>query len=253
MQFTYEAYEQLISRLLDKGYRIKDYETWEAAEQTVILRHDVDYSLERAARFSKYEKELFGGGATYFVLLSTDFYNVHSKTSRQYMEEILKNGGRIGLHFDAVQYPIDSESDMITYVQQEAAVLSDILGVGVNAVSMHRGSQKILASDVKFPGLINSYGELFFKKMKYVSDSRRFWRENVEEIIDSGQYPRLHILTHPFWYMEKTEKTLKQTLQEAVLHASLEYYDHLNDNFRDLDAELGRKEIEDSLGLLRKC
>jgi hypothetical protein len=133
-------------------------------------------------------------------------------------------------------------------VQQEASVLSDILGVGVNAVSMHRGSQKILASDIQFPNLINSYGELFFKKMKYVSDSRRFWRENVEEIIDSGQYPRLHILTHPFWYMEKTEKTLKQTLQEAVLHASLEYYDHLNDNFRDLDAELARKEIEDSLG-----
>ena len=48
--------------------------------------------------------------------------------------------------------------------------------------------------------MINSYGQTFFHDFKYLSDSRRRWREPVEEIIRSGTYDRLHILTHAFWY-----------------------------------------------------
>ena len=77
-----------------------------------------------------------------------------------------------------------------------------------------------------------------------MSDSRRYWRENIEQVIENGNYPRLHILTHPFWYMEGLEKDLKQTLKEFVLGASLNYYENLEDNFRDLDNELKRADIE---------
>ena len=38
------------------------------------------------------------------------------------------------------------------------------------------------------PGMINGYGKVYFKEFKYLSDSRRWWREPVEEIIESGQY-----------------------------------------------------------------
>ena len=77
-----------------------------------------------------------------------------------------------------------------------------------------------------------------------MSDSRRHWRENVDEIIEQGSFTRLHILTHPFWYSQGVESNLKQTLKEAILNASLEYYDNLNDNFRSLQEEIRRSEIE---------
>ena len=160
------------------------------------------------------------------------------------MEKIIENGGNIGLHFDETQYLISDEQDMKKFVQQEIEVLSDIVGIKVEAVSMHRPSKEILSSNIEFSNLINAYSEIFFQKMKYVSDSRRYWRENVDEIIERGLYPRLHILTHPFWYMEKQEKDLKETLEEAMLNAALDYYDHMKDNFRDLELEIQRKEIE---------
>lgn len=95
-----------------------------------------------------------------------------------------------------------------------------------------------------FPGMVNAYSGTYFKKMKYVSDSRRHWRENVDEIVESERYPRLHILTHPFWYMQGREVSLTDTLQQAILQASLDCYDNLNNNFRDLDHELSRSVIE---------
>ena len=244
MKFTYESYVAMIMKLIDKGYYIKDYKTWREDGRTVILRHDVDYSLPKAVLLSEIEKNICGGGAIYFILLSTDFYNAHSKASRECIDNIMKNGGNIGLHFDETQYAISDKEALKEYVCKEAEVLSNIIGTKVDMVSMHRPSKKILLSNIEFPGVINSYSEIFFKEMKYVSDSRRHWRENVDEIIEQALCPRLHILTHPFWYQKDGEKNLDQTLEEAILNASLDYYDNLNDNFRDLQNEVERTKIE---------
>ncbi len=232
---------------MKSGYRFTGYQYGNEAEKTVILRHDVDFSLEKAVRMSMIERRMLRGemtGAVYFVLLTSDFYNVHSKQSRQYIHEIMKNGGVIGLHFDEAQYEIRNEEEIKRLIIEEADLLSDTIGTKVDVVSMHRPSEKILSADLEIPGIINSYASCFFKQMKYLSDSRRYWREDIDTMIQTSAYPHFHILTHPFWYMDGAEKSLHQTLKEAVLDASIRYYDHLSENFRDLNKELTRAEIE---------
>lgn len=128
-------------------------------------------------------------------------------------------------------------------------MLSELAGIKVDTVSMHRPSEKILSGNIEFKDLINTYSQTYFKDMKYLSDSRRNWRENVSEIIEEETYQRLHILTHPLWYVEGEEKSLQQTLKEVILGASLAYYDNLNDNFRDLEKEVDRAEIAKKLGI----
>lgn len=244
MEFTYESYKILLKKLMNNGYSFKNYLNWNEEEKTVILRHDIDNSLQKAVRMSEIEKEMSVPGATYFVLLSTNFYNVHAKESRKCISDIIKNGGNIGLHFDEMQYEISDERKMKEYAYKEIEMLSDIIGAKVNVVSMHRPSEKIISGNVEFAGIINSYSDVFFRKMKYLSDSRRHWRENIDDVVTEGTYTRLHILTHPFWYMEGKEKSLKETLKEATLDAALNYYDNMNSNFRDLESELERVEIE---------
>lgn len=246
MEFTYESYEMMLKKLADRGYSFKNYLNWMENERTVILRHDVDYSLEKAVKMSEIEKKLQVEG-TYFILLSTNFYNVHSKESKEHIANIIKNGGNIGLHFDETQYTISNEKDMKTYVQREIEMLSNIIERKINVVSMHRPSEKFLSSNIKFKDTVNSYNDIYFREMKYVSDSRRFWRENVDEIIEGKMYKRLHILTHPFWYMKDKEKSLKQTLRENILNAALSYYDNMNNNFSNLEEEFGKKEIESAI------
>ncbi len=86
-------------------------------------------------------------------------------------------------------------------------------GIPVESVSMHIPSQDTLKANLTFEsGFINSYSEEYFKNYKYVSDSEMRWREDVDDIVCSGKYKKLHILTHPIWYdfynIDKQEKVL---------------------------------------------
>ena len=244
MKFTYDAYRSMLLRLLQKEYYICDYQDWKCYNKSVILRHDIDNSIERAVKLSDLEAEIIGGKATYFVLLSTEFYNVFSRKSREMLQHIICNGGRIGLHFDETQYEEGTDQNLVERIRNEAEILSDVLDYEINVVSMHRPSKQMLDSGIKIPGLINSYDKSYFSEMKYVSDSRRNWRENVEEIIEQENYSRLHILTHAFWYEQEDALSTRNALLPFILNACLERYDNMNDNFRDLASEIKREEIE---------
>ena len=89
--------------------------------------------------------------------------------------------------------------------------------------------------------MVNSYGRTFFHDFKYLSDSRRRWREPVEEIIRSGDYNRLHILTHAFWYHEQ-EETLRETVGQFIRSAGGERYRQLRENITDLESILREEE-----------
>ena len=98
---------------------------------------------------------------------------------------------------------------------------------------MHRPSQATLESDLQIPGMINSYGQTFFHDFKYLSDSRRRCREPVEEIIRSGTYDRLHILTHAFWY-HKADESITETVSAFIRSANAERYGQMQENITDL-------------------
>ena len=82
----------------------------------------------------------------------------------------------------------------------------------------------------------------YFRSFKYLSDSRRRWREPVKDIILSGRFKRLHILTHAFWY-NNNEKDLKTSLSDFVNAGNMDRYSILDDNFTHLSDELLRDEI----------
>lgn len=107
---------------------------------------------------------------------------------------------------------------------------------------MHRPSQAALEADCSIPGVVNSYGKTFFRDFKYLSDSRRRWREPVEEIIRSGTYDRLHILTHAFWYREE-EEDISRTVGDFIRAANRERYRQMADNITDLPSIVREEEI----------
>lgn len=243
MTFTYNAYLELITSLRSAGYEIADYHNWEGKEKCVILRHDVDTDIAKATDMARLEA---GAGikSTYFVLLTSDFYNVFSKASSAALHEIMGYGHEIGLHFDEVCYPeLEGNLDGVRErILEESRILEKALGAPVTTVSMHRPSKMILDADLQIPGMVNSYGDDYFKGFKYLSDSRRRWREPAEEIIASGEYPRLHILTHAFWYNE-SEKSLSDSLLEFINSANRMRYSLMNENFTRLEDEIRPNQV----------
>lgn len=244
MEFTYDAYRSLLYLLRTRGYVFTDYHQYAAYPRCVILRHDIDQSLTDAVRLAEIEAEE-GIHSTWFMLLRTDFYNPASAVSQKSIRRLIELGHEIGLHFDEVAYAGGSTgsrtcSSTKERILLEAKILSDICGQPITTVSMHRPSKATLEADLRIPGMVNSYGQTFFHDFKYLSDSRRRWREPVEEIIRGGEYDRLHILTHAFWYHEQ-EQDIRQDVNAFIRAASGERYAQMAENITDLSEILGEK------------
>lgn len=241
MDFSYTGYVRLLSLLRELAYETVDYHDYEGHPRCVILRHDIDTDLAQAVRFAELEAEA-GVRSTYFVLLRTDFYNPASSGSLEQLHRIQALGHEIGLHFDEKAYPDGTPEETVQRILKEREVLSALLETEVSTVSMHRPSRTTLDADLQIPGMVNSYGRTFFHDFKYLSDSRRRWREPVEEIIQSGTYDRLHILTHAFWYHQQ-EQTLRESVEGFITSANKERYRQLRENITDLESILREDEV----------
>lgn len=247
MEFTYTAYRGLLDLLRQGGYAFTDYHDYQSHPRCVILRHDIDNSLPQALRLAEIE---VGEGvkSTWFVLLRTDFYNPASAAALKTLRRIRELGHEIGLHFDEMAYAgaggIGSHASSTTeeLIVHEAGILADICGCPITTVSMHRPSKATLEADLKIPGMVNSYGQTFFHDFKYLSDSRRRWREPVDEIIRGGEYDRLHILTHAFWYHEQ-EQDITESVGAFIRSANAERYERMMENITDLPSILPKEAL----------
>ncbi len=242
MEFTYSAYRVLLTLLRESGYEIRGYRNYETSARPVILRHDIDTSLSQAVRLAELEAE-DGARATYFVLLRTDFYNPASRDGLAALRRIQSLGHEIGLHFDEAAYvPVPVPEQTVQNIIKECGLLSTLLETYVSSVSMHRPSRATLEADLKIPGIVNSYGKTFFQDFKYLSDSRRRWREPVLDIIRSRRYTRLHILTHAFWYHED-EQDISQAVGTFVRSGNRERWRQMADNITDMDAIMREEDV----------
>jgi len=243
MDFTYQAYENLISELRQNGYVLRDYHNWMNSDKCAILRHDIDFCPEKALEFAHIENRI-KVRSTYFFLLSSDFYNIASSKNRQIIWEIKKLGHGIGLHFDEANYDETTKNRGITdLIEKEVNTMSGILDLEISAVSMHRPSKEILAADYTLRDAVNTYSKTFFEGFKYLSDSRHRWREPVLEIIKSNEHKRLQIVTHPFRYF-KNGLSAAVVCRDFVNRANCERYAQMNDNIRDFSEIMREDEVK---------
>lgn len=240
MEFTYKGYAELLKLLAEKGYTFADYHNYMELERCVILRHDIDRSPRFTLHLAEIEAE-HKAVSTWFVRLSSDMYNPLSHTSRNNLRSLQSMGHEIGLHFDEAAYTA-KDGAMEELIQREADILANALGSPVSTVSMHRPAQHILDGDMDIPGMVNAYSRVFFQEFKYLSDSRRHWREPVEEIIASGTYPRLNILTHAFWYRDR-EESIEDTVRRFITSANQERYQSMAEDWTSLESVVDRKSI----------
>lgn len=243
MTFTYDGYLGLLNLLKENGYAIGDYNDWKEYKRCAILRHDVDTDLQKALRMADLEYKR-GIKSTYFVLLTSNFYNLYSLKNKKILKEIQDMGHAVGLHFDEAAYPEDAgNADKVKLdISKELGVMSEILDTKVVKFSYHRPSKVILDTNICLQGTVNVYGTQFFKRFKYLSDSRMQWREPVEEIIKSGKFSHMQILIHPFWYQEK-ETDIRGVIESFISNACAERYQNLDENMTALSNVVRREEV----------
>jgi hypothetical protein len=193
------------SRTSRRFLRFRDFSDGTPANMVCLLRHDVDVSLEYAARMAHLEQEL-GIPATYFVRMRAAGYNPMSRRGRAILTDLENGGGEVGLHYEGAGSEENPDSARRRFLL-EMAMLEDLLGhpVGV-ALHMPKRCTGFDSHAIKEAGaLYDVASQERFGALSFMSDSSRKWRNGCicEHLCAQAG---LHILLHPVWWMPEVRE-----------------------------------------------
>jgi hypothetical protein len=170
--FDLEHYRELLAAALAGGYRFAFFDH-EPEPRTILLRHDVDLSLDAALRMAELEAGL-GVGATYFLMTRSVFYNLASHEGEAALARLRELGHRVGLHAVWPRVELDERFDPV--------------------VSWHNPDPDFMREPVD--GAVNVMQAPWADE--YRSDSNQHWRRGCpHEELAGGAFGRLQLLTHP--------------------------------------------------------
>ena len=199
-RFDYASYRELLARLGRESRNLLFSEVAPDDDGFFLLRHDVDYSPTSALRMAELEAEL-GCRATYFVLLSSPYYNVLSEEHRTFARRLVELGHEVGLHYDVAVLEAVEPPDPMRLLELQADLLGTLCGAPIKAISMHNPS---ISGRDPFSGtdtFINVYDPRYTRAIRYLSDSCGAWRDEAATALAAPELPtRLQLLVHPiFW------------------------------------------------------
>tara|TARA_R110002073_G_scaffold121180_1_gene263480 strand:+ start:761 stop:1507 length:747 start_codon:yes stop_codon:yes gene_type:complete len=237
--FNYAEYKNIIT-MVSQHLPIKDFKDVLKYNLTkfCVLRHDIEFSIDRALTLARIENEL-DVTSTYTVQLRNNTYNALSQKNIEAVQEIKKLGHQIGLHQNP---PKMSDNELIKYIQKDIETLEHYYGFSVDRFAFHRcgSNPKLLENYVKVPDKINCYAKEFFHyfsgdkptelRVHYLADSNHKWKYGHPLHIDYTIYPfRMQLLTHPYSWsdgghsnMPNFNKLIKERNNELITDMNTE-------------------------------
>lgn len=231
--FTHDSYLNLLKYVQDLGYTIGPFRRFPKSGPYVILRHDIDFSVLKAKEMAELDHKA-GVAATFFVLLTSPLYNALSEANIQVMQQIIKLGHEIGLHYDCSTFENLQPNERYNQVVTLANCLGNNLNIKITAISQHKPARSNIKEN--FPGYADAYSRPFFNDIAYISDSRMTFRgQDVYAFFRNN--PRSQLLIHPIWW-HYVHKSREEIFEYLKIHIST-----LTNNIIDSAA----REIEDYL------
>lgn len=194
-RFDLAHYAEIVAAAQAGGYRFGHFEG-APTEGSLILRHDVDLSLDAALQMAEVEHDA-GASATYFLMTKSVFYNLDSSEGVVTIDRLRALGHRVALHAVYPDAPADDRFDPV--------------------VAWHNPDPDYMR--VPLPdGRINVMQEPWFDPATYRSDSNQHWRSGCpHDDLRERAFPWLQLLTHPEIWAYSGE-TMGQTMR-AMLEA----------------------------------
>ena len=202
--WTYNSYLELIKEGLEKDVGF-------------FFRHDVDISLKKAVEMAEFESKN-GIKSTYYILLSSPYYNALEAENLQRIRTLRELGMGIGLHYDN-SIKLQDANQCCSEIIIQLGILQHHIGeLEEKSVTFHKPLRgvDINAETVNLLNLSNIYSPNFDQRFKYISDSGHNWRENPYDIINTNDM--VHINTHPEWYNNE-----EMDMEECIYSLGIEF------------------------------
>ena len=172
--FDLTHYGELLAAAKSGGYRFAFFDR-EPAAGDLLLRHDVDLSLDAALALAELEAEA-GAQATYFLMTRSVFYNLASHEGERALARLRELGHRVGLHAVYPKLDLDERFDRV--------------------VAWHNPDPDFMRDPLD--GAVNVMQHPYFDLDHYRSDSNQHWRSGCpHEDLAASSFEWLQLLTHP--------------------------------------------------------
>lgn len=219
--FSYKEYEDILLKFLPMCL---DFEEAMNAEKFCILRHDVEFDVERAHELAKIDNDK-NFKSSFLFQVNSNAYNIASVRNKKLINEINEMGSSIGLHLYVSHLKANDWDSFEMELKQQLDILQRSFDFKVNRFSIHRPPKWTLLNraDILY-GLINMYGESFFefsaqpKNIKYIADSRHSF--DYGHPLNSYSFKKFQLLLHPDeWSIEglNAEDNFKKLINDNRL------------------------------------
>jgi hypothetical protein len=190
--FDLAHYGELLDAAGAGGYRFAFFDR-EPQPGDVLLRHDVDMSLEAAVAMAELEAERIVA-ATYFLMTRSDFYNLDARSGVAALARLRELGHRVGLHGVHPDASLDARFDPV--------------------VAWHTPDPDYMS--VPLPDAVNAMQPGYFDPARYRSDSNRHWRSGCpHDELAAGAFDWLQLLVHPeIWVFDGA--TMRETMASQL-------------------------------------
>jgi hypothetical protein len=190
--FRLQHYRELLRTAQAGGYRFAGFDRF-PEPRDLILRHDVDLSLEAALAMAEVEAEE-GAWSTWFLMTRSVFYNLRSADGDRAIGRLRELGHRIAHHAVYPHVDLDPRFDPL--------------------VAWHNPEPAFMQEPIE--GATNVMRPPFFDLEHYRSDSNQHWRGGCPHAaLARGDFEWLHLLTHPeIWAFEGT--TMRQSMESFL-------------------------------------
>ncbi len=208
--YSFESYADTLRAYREAGYEVTSFDTYlrEPSARHMILRHDIDNSIEQALRVAYIDAEA-GCSSTFFLRVHARGYNLLSLQSMQILQEMEALGHEVQLHLEGGLGEWLG-GDNLQWADRQRAAFEAAVGRPMRGFSSHEPARM---GGLEFANQLldrwsdsveyHAYEERFMTpQMKYLSDSSGRWREGHFGLW-VGKEPLMQILTHPFWWFEK--------------------------------------------------
>jgi hypothetical protein len=209
-KFSFGYYRDILKQYADAGFAVSSFPDFDGNNpKTLILRHDVDYTLSGVLELARIEIEE-GATASYLFRIHGSDYNFYAPHTQHLARELKAMGHDVGLHFEAGNYGAVFDENPPDVLRREVEIFEKMFGHPVVTASEHRdlaGSIHGIApyhetfdpyeSGIKFYAMDPKYCQ----DMKYLSDSNAHWREG-DPLDHLGRHDRMQVLIHPDWWFK---------------------------------------------------